>query len=341
MGVISRPATNSRRLFVRKRTIGILFMLAILLELWGASALFRFPSLFFNFKYLPLIFFPALSVSSIQIIINGAAATALLAGIVLSISAWIAVLIQYAKAHRWGFFLLTWFFGGIMLILYLFTDSQPVAGGPVLSPQANFPQAPPAVPATQRRRPLFRLGLITGGIIAAINIFWYLVVVGLSYVSPQFFSGSGPGNYAIGLPGMSLALFGRAIPLLLTLAAFFWAGKRAMQRVGQVSVGVDVALRAFLWLVLAEFLLFISNMVLLVIQFEKSPDRASYLNYFTFLAWQSLLNTLFFLLLAFALGLPLAAWGARAGTPGSGRRQASPQPRDVEAYLPVPQKDNV
>src|SRR5579859_2219048 len=312
-------------------------MLAVLLNLWGLCTLATFHLLVYwwnDYNYIPFIFFHALAVSSIQIIIIIASAPALLASMILGISAWITVLIQHAKAQRWGVFLLTFFFGGIMLIIYLFTDSQPVVGGPTLSPQANFPQAPPAVPAMQRRRQLSRLGRIAGGIIAAINIFWLLVVMVLSYVSPQFFSRSGPGSYAIGLPGMSLALFSRGIPLLLTLAAFFWAGKMATQRIGHISSGVDTALRAFLWLLPTSLLVFIKDMVHLGLFIMQN-----HMYDLIFLVGQYLQSNLSFLLLAFALGLPLAAWGARTGTPGSGVRQAgpsaSPQPLDVEAYPPA------
>src|SRR5579859_3610514 len=313
-------------------------MLAVLLNLWGLCTLATFHLLVYwwnDYNYIPFIFFHALAVSSIQIIIIIASAPALLASMILGISAWITVLIQHAKAQRWGVFLLTFFFGGIMLIIYLFTDSQPVVGGPTLSPQANFPQAPPAVPAMQRRRQLSRLGRIAGGIIAAINIFWLLVVMVLSYVSPQFFSRSGPGSYAIGLPGMSLALFSRGIPLLLTLAAFFWAGKMAIQRVGHISSGVDTALRAFLWLLPTSLLVFIRDMVRLALYVMRTHD----ITITIFLPWQYLQSNLSFLLLAFVLGLPLAAWGARTGTPGSVVLQAgpsaSPQSLDVEAYPPA------
>lgn len=317
---------------MRKRTIGILYMLAVLLSLWGLFTLATINLLGYwnDYNYIPFMFFHALAVSSIQIIIIIASVPALLAGMVLGISAWAAVLIQHAKAQRWGFFLLTFFFGGIMLIIYLFTDSQPVVGGQALSPQAKAP----AVPAMQRRRQLSRLGRITGGIIAAINIFWLLVTVVLDYVAPQFFSRSSPGSYAVGLPGMSLALFSRGIPLLLTLAAFFWAGKMATQRVGHISAGVNTALRAFLWLLPTSLLVFIKDMVHLGLFIMQTHMYGLLL-----LVGQYLQSNLSFLLLAFALGLPLAAWGARTGTPGSGMRQAgpsaAPQPLDVEAYPPA------
>ncbi|MBO0780992.1 MAG: hypothetical protein J2P37_19390 [Ktedonobacteraceae bacterium] len=104
----------------------------------------------------------------------------------------------------------------------------------------------------------------------------YIILTILSYMYRQFFyvvydsldSKSytvGPGSVAIGLPGMSLDIIGGVVPLLLTLAVFFWAGRMAVQRVGQASAGVDGALRTFLWLLLAMLLTFISDIVLSLI----------------------------------------------------------------------------
>jgi hypothetical protein len=58
---------------------------------------------------------------------------------------WIGTLVNLARAQLWAWFILTFFFSGIMLFIYLIAGPQPLKPGQ--SPQQQFVYVPPSAPS--------------------------------------------------------------------------------------------------------------------------------------------------------------------------------------------------
>lgn len=306
---------------MKKKTIGIIYLLALLFELWGLGVLGQAlspHSLYWG------------PVSPIYAIII------LLIASIISMVAWISALVHLARAQKWGWFTLMFFFSGIMMVIFLFVELQtPVAGS--YAPYAGMPQGAAFRPASgqtgspQLRRQVFRLGLLFGGIIAGANILWDFV-----YYIPSV--GQALGNPSLLLfsdtpIGFSVVAMG--ITLLLSIAGFVWAGRTAMQRTGQVSIGIDVALRAFGWFLIAVPLMTISDTI-----YGMTQDVAWRGIDSLYLLFINLSGWALSALLIYSTGLPAAAIGARTTSPGAMAPQEGTfsisLPSGAETYPPQP-----
>lgn len=151
-GLIGRPAEKTRK------TIGLFYAIGI--SLVDTIAVTLLAELFVG-SYIGFTFFSdsAILIVDVSIMVLGS-----LCGLV----AWIMVLVQYAQAQSWGYFTLTFFFSGIMVLVYLIVGAQPrqpalfmalspgvsvpVAGAyPSLQPIPAPPLQPDAVSILQQR----------------------------------------------------------------------------------------------------------------------------------------------------------------------------------------------
>lgn len=73
-----------------------------------------------------------------------------LAGL-LGMIGWIGTLINLGKAHEWVWFFLTFFFGAIVVFVYLIAGPQPLKPGQV--PQQQLAGLPPNVPLANPAQP--------------------------------------------------------------------------------------------------------------------------------------------------------------------------------------------
>jgi drug/metabolite transporter (DMT)-like permease len=115
---------------MRKKTIGILYVLSILCSVVAVI-------LFLVARFLGL-----------QGVGTGVSVLLVLAASVLGVIAWIGVLIKQGKQEQWGWFICTLLFGGIVLLIYLIAVPEnspqlPLPGyGQVYQPQP--PTQPPS-----------------------------------------------------------------------------------------------------------------------------------------------------------------------------------------------------
>lgn len=138
---------------MQKKTIGVLYVISIILWVVG---LFTIGPYFLHF-YTPLFYV----FRSFGPLSRLAGLAFLLAGWILGIIAWIGTLINLGKAQAWGWFVLAFFFSGIVVLIYLFTGPQPVPAGAyaqqqvVMYPPANVYGTPgqPAPQAYQAAQP--------------------------------------------------------------------------------------------------------------------------------------------------------------------------------------------
>ncbi|MBO0793613.1 MAG: SHOCT domain-containing protein [Ktedonobacteraceae bacterium] len=81
----------------------------------------------------------------------------LILGSAFEMIAWIGTLINLGKAHKWTWFLLVLFFGGIVVLIYLFAGPRPLKAGQDLQTQlALDPALPSYQPGTHPQMPPFQ-----------------------------------------------------------------------------------------------------------------------------------------------------------------------------------------
>lgn len=320
---------------MRKRTIGIIYIVVALLELWGLSLVTQ--GLLNDGN---AVFF----------VDHQTVSTLVVGGIILAVASigsifvWVSALINLAKAQQWSWFILMIFFGGIMLLIYLLVDLQSpgtsrypqYAGQPQGPAYPPSPYAAPAAPmqtiTPQMRRQFFRYGLLFGGISSGINLLWYALGY-IPFLQPLFNNNLNPSLFDNTPFFMSMQ--GVGVPLLLTMPVFFWAGRVAGQRTGHASAGVDVALRAFGWLLIPMLIMFIIDITVyasthshIVILYHGAQPLTGTLLIIGF-AVANLGSYSMFLLLLYGLSLPLTAIGAHTGRP-----YAPPAPMPQNLHYP-------
>jgi len=76
--------------------------------------------------------------------------------------AWVSVLIKFARAQAWTWFVLTFFFGGIMVLIYLISGSEPPAAGqPSQQPLGSLPLHPSPIGAPQSPQSISALEILS------------------------------------------------------------------------------------------------------------------------------------------------------------------------------------
>jgi hypothetical protein len=125
-----------------KKTIGALYFIGVLVELVGV--------------YLVLA---NLANYASDVIAQGwvyIGIIILVLGGIPGLIAWIGALVNLSRAQLWAWFVLMFFFGGIMLLIYLLSDPQPLKAGQTppaqqlaASPPLPYPPGIPSPPPAQ------------------------------------------------------------------------------------------------------------------------------------------------------------------------------------------------
>lgn len=118
-----------------KRTIGIFYAVGVILVSTAVPFFVEGLFLYYGYGFAPIYVIALVVFGSIG-----------------GMTAWIMTLIQYAQAQSWGAFTLTFFFSGVMILVYLIAGVPPRQSAQyvVLSPGAYAPGAvayPPVQPA--------------------------------------------------------------------------------------------------------------------------------------------------------------------------------------------------
>ncbi|MBO0778735.1 MAG: hypothetical protein J2P37_07890, partial [Ktedonobacteraceae bacterium] len=140
-----------------RKAIGILYMLGVVFEMLGGVELLR------NFSWWGR--------SPLGIVAGGILVAA---AIIMGFIAWIGMLINLAKAQAWTMFTLAFFFSGIILLIYLFSDARTFAAKTAPPPQPWLAQ-PERTPSPSASYPssyqsvIFKYGVIAGGMLQVIT----------------------------------------------------------------------------------------------------------------------------------------------------------------------------
>ncbi|MBO0777523.1 MAG: SHOCT domain-containing protein [Ktedonobacteraceae bacterium] len=109
---------------MQKRTIANFYITSIIL---GIVGLFLLLSGFTHL--LPIGYLLPMRVPGMIMIVPILGALFFLIAFIFGMIAWVSVLINFSRAHAWTWFVLTFFFGGIMLLIYLIGGPEPLAAG--------------------------------------------------------------------------------------------------------------------------------------------------------------------------------------------------------------------
>lgn len=286
-----------------KKTIGTLYAISVLLEFLVLTFALGASTFFIGLIFLHI---------NAETLLIGLLVCAF-AGWVVGLIAWIGALINFGKAQAWTFFVLTFFFGGIMILIYLF------GGGPQPAP-APFPHS--------RTRSTYKYGAICGVTLAALAIFCTAL---LAPFCTHLLSNFWQFNLSTAL--IVNTLLAVCLSIISTLPVLFWAGKRAARQTGLAKAGSRVARHAYFWMFSVEaiyILLDLTGLLFLLVIGRVYPFPWGY----AALSW--LLSLIVPLLLLSGVGVVLdRMYGNLAQQSAPMNGPANPQPYQPQpAYAP-------
>lgn len=150
LGGLLSAALKQQRGGMSKKTIGTLYLISLVLEVFPAIPLVA--ALTQGYIDTPTI--QAIIVLSIIMALCG----------IPGIIAWIGTLVNLAKAQAWVWFILAFLFGGIAVLIYVFAGPQPQGAGQASLAQQWAPapplNAPPGGPAYPPAQPISALDIL-------------------------------------------------------------------------------------------------------------------------------------------------------------------------------------
>lgn len=125
-----------------KRTIGILYGIGVLFEPSGVYSVIVNSGLYSAYSHSPGFeaeagrYFIGMIAGIVMIVLGG------ISGMI----AWIGALLNLSRAQQWAWFVLMFFFSGIMLLIYLIGGPQPLGKGQTPHAQQLLTYPPPNYP---------------------------------------------------------------------------------------------------------------------------------------------------------------------------------------------------